>query len=217
MTRVYPVGFEGQAPPEFGLGRNRIGRITIPLDVALSDHEVDIAGTALWAAMASSAEVEVDVAFQDVYSGLVPFREGTFVRVGPFSRVFLTSAAQAGGSITFVYLVDATGNVEIVNPIAGVQDVEITKSDSLSTAADVSLGAGATSQVIAANAGRRELLVTNLAANVETLRVGDSNAGAARGLEVAPGQTITMHTTAAVHAYNPGGSAQSVGVLEVLD
>lgn len=80
--------------------------------------------------------------------------------------------------------------------------------------ADVPLGATATTQILAANTSRKEVLVSNLAANPATIRVGDVNAGAGRGVEVAPGQTITVNTTAAIYAYNPG-AAQNVGVVEI--
>jgi len=40
------------------------------------------------------------------------------------------------------------------------------------------------------------------------------NAAAARGVELAPGQTITLETEGAIYAWNPG-AAQSVGVIEV--
>jgi len=84
----------------------------------------------------------------------------------------------------------------------------------LSSAADVSLGAAAKTLILAANISRVEALITNLAANASTVRIGDVNAAAARGVELAPGQTITLETEGAIYAWNPG-AAQSVGVIEV--
>jgi len=42
------------------------------------------------------------------------------------------------------------------------------------------------------------------------------NAGAARGIEVAPGQTATINGTAAIYGFNPG-VAQNVGVAVIKD
>lgn len=84
------------------------------------------------------------------------------------------------------------------------------------TTADVAIvGAAAAAVVLAANANRKEAFVTNLAANADPVRVGDVNAGAARGVEVSPGQTLTVSTEAAVYVYSP--SNQSVAVAEVIE
>ena len=121
----------------------------------------------------------------------------------------------------------ANNNAGSVNAVlvAGVGDVDDTEisgnvtvagSDTIGTSTDVSLAATSTTIISAANASRREILITNLTSNSEYLRVGDSNAGAARGTELAPGQTVSLSTSAAVYAYNPGAAAQSVSLLEVL-
>jgi len=121
----------------------------------------------------------------------------------------------------------ANNNAGSVNAVlvAGVGDVDDTEisgnvtidgSDAIGTAADVSLSATAQTLISAANASRHEILITNLSSNSEFIRIGDINAGASRGAELAPGGTISLNTSAAVYGYNPGASAQSVTVLEVL-
>lgn len=85
----------------------------------------------------------------------------------------------------------------------------------LQSTADKSLAGTATTQIIAANSARTAVTITNLDGNASIIRVGDSNAGASRGVQLAPGQSMTLETEDAVHAYNPG-SAQSVGIVEVL-
>lgn len=87
----------------------------------------------------------------------------------------------------------------------------------LDTVADVAMTATATTQILAANGDRVKALITNLAANTQTLRIGDTNAGATRGVELAPGETIELETTEAIYGYNPGGVAQSVGVAWTED
>ena len=94
--------------------------------------------------------------------------------------------------------------------------VSVETPTSIETTADVSMVATATTEVKGVNTARSEIMITNLKANTQTMRVGDINAGAARGQPLEPGQTLTLNTTAAVHAYNPGASAESVTVLEVV-
>lgn len=95
--------------------------------------------------------------------------------------------------------------------------ISVTKGDQFDTVPDVSVGAGVSAELLATDTARCEAIINNLAANAATLRVGDSNVAAARGVELAPGETIVLTTTEAVHAYNPGGVAQSVAVMEIKD
>lgn len=95
-------------------------------------------------------------------------------------------------------------------------EVTLTTPATIASTADVSLAATATTQIKAANTDRREIIISNLSTNTQTMRIGESSAGASRGVELAPGASITLQTTAAVYGYNPGGSAESVGVLEVV-
>lgn len=95
--------------------------------------------------------------------------------------------------------------------------INFAKPQTLATVADVSLAAGATTQIAAANSSRREIHITNLPGNTQTIRIGDVNAGAARGTPVMPGDTYILTTTAAVYGYNPGAGAESVAVLTIAD
>lgn len=93
---------------------------------------------------------------------------------------------------------------------------QIATPANLETKIDDSIAAGATELVAAANASRNEILITNLSSNSAPVRVGDSNTGANRGVEVGVGQTITLNTSAAVYVHNTHTGAQSVAILEVL-
>jgi len=95
-----------------------------------------------------------------------------------------------------------------------VGTVSLDKLNAITTSADVALNNGAITTVKAANTNRREIMVTALAGNASNIRVGDASTGAARGLELQPGQTVTLTTTDAVYAYSPTGT-ESVSVLEV--
>ena len=96
-------------------------------------------------------------------------------------------------------------------------NIAVSPPTNLQTVADVSLLASDTSLVIAANSNRNHVLITNLAGNAETIRVGDANAGAARGQPVVAGATAEINCTGAIYAHNPGTAAQSVAILEVLE
>jgi hypothetical protein len=61
------------------------------------------------------------------------------------------------------------------------------------------------------------LYITNLLGNPETLRIGDAAAAAARGTPLTPGDTMTIETTEAVYAWNPGGAAQDIAVTWTED
>lgn len=87
----------------------------------------------------------------------------------------------------------------------------------IDSVADVSLVATATTLISAADSNRRELMVTNLASNTQTLRIGDSGAAAANGIPLAPGSVITLTSQAAVYGYNPGAAAQLVAVMSMKD
>lgn len=94
-------------------------------------------------------------------------------------------------------------------------DVSVIAPTGLSDVADVALAATATTLIAAANSTRREIIITNLSTDTQTLRIGTINAGAARGTPLAPGATLILSTTAAVYGYNPGAAPQSVAVSEV--
>jgi len=85
----------------------------------------------------------------------------------------------------------------------------------LSTTADKSMLATATTIILAANAARKTVTISNLDGNAEILRIGDVNVGAAQGVQLLPGQSVTIETEAEVYGYNPGAAAQSVGIAEV--
>lgn len=106
--------------------------------------------------------------------------------------------------------VDASGNVQ-------VDIIDEPKADILNSIADVTLAATATTQILGALVTRLCALISNKKANTQTFRIGDSNAGATRGVELAPGQSISLETTEAIHGYNPGGSGEAVSVIWTED
>lgn len=96
--------------------------------------------------------------------------------------------------------------------LTGSVAATISAPDVFDSIPDVSLAATATTLIAAAAAGQAELIVSNPVGNTQTFRIGDSGAGAANGLPLAPGITLVLTTSAAVYGYNPGAGAESVAV-----
>lgn len=217
MPRLYPKPFEGQAPAEFGLDANILKTRTFNLTAARNLEQIEIGGSCLWAIDATSLTASIDIYINDQLRDPVTFQQGMFIRGIPFSRLYVSHAAQAGETITIFFAREQeVRNIEIVNPSIAFNNINITKATVLDTVADVALGAAATTQILAANADRRKAIITNLAANVSIFRIGDAAAAAARGVELAPGETLEIETTEAIYGYNPG-VAQSVGVAYTED
>ena len=93
-------------------------------------------------------------------------------------------------------------------------DISTATPTSLSSADDVHLPANTASPILLSNASRKEAIITNPKTNSLLIRIGDSHVGAARGMELHPGQTLILGTEAEIWGYS--ASDQNVGVLEVL-
>lgn len=163
----------------------------------------------------------------------------TFVE-NPFDGLSITGAA--GAIVRFFVAsediqIDTTDGAEVSIP-AGVEvtntalnrvpvdvgggvinvtatNVGLVSSDVFAGVADVSALATAATQIIAADAvnAEREVIIKNLNANTQTMRIAGATAAAALGHELAPGESITLNTLAAVYAYNPGAGAESLSVV----
>lgn len=127
--------------------------------------------------------------------------------------------------------------VELINPGAGAVTIQvgiglgeihddrliysapinISKALTLVSPADVAIPAGGSIQVVAAGATRRRVLLSLPMSSMREIRLGDSAVGAARGLELAPGDRLELEIAAAIYGYNPHTSAQAVTVLELDD
>lgn len=90
--------------------------------------------------------------------------------------------------------------------------VRETPDDTITTAADEGLTT-TSEQILAADTNRKFAIIQNLDAS-ENVRVGDASVGAARGTRVGPGESVTIETTAAIHAVAEAGTP-SVSILTV--
>ena len=93
--------------------------------------------------------------------------------------------------------------------------VSLAKPQTINTVADVALAAGVATQILPLDAARQQALISNLTGNANRIRVGDVNVGAARGVEVSPGQTITLAGTQAIFGFS--AVLESVGVVVIKD
>jgi len=206
---VVPVAIPANAVPEFGLDPNAIRVITIPLDTALNDYEVDVTGSVLWAVDATSLNASMNVKLQTQRNDKIPVSKGFFLRGARFSHLYITAAAQAGESITLLMAKETNDKLEIINPSSDFSSVSVDKGTTYGSVADVTVVKGAAAAVIlAADATRREALIYNSGA--DDIRIGDSNIGAARGTWLPAGQEMTLSGTGAIYGYCPGTASANV-------
>jgi len=214
LGQYFPVPLEGQARDEFGRDSNRIGIITIPLDNAREQEELTIGGSILWAIDASSIGAKLTVSFQDYTSAAIPYSQGLMIRGVRYSQVYLTNTAQPGESITLMYAVETAGGLQIENPQLDAGEVNINNPGSfavLSSQADATVG-NSVSNVVAAAASAREVILQADSANTDTIRIGDSNIGTARGTELQPGQSIVLTTKGTISAFSDS-AAQTLQIV----
>jgi hypothetical protein len=148
----------------------------------------------------ANGRLQVEVVAGD-YDG-VQYQDGAAV-AAPFGTV----AMGHDGSNVFPVIVDGSGYLQIV----------IKKASVLNSRADAVLIAAATTQILPGLASRLCALITNKKTNTQTFRIGDASAGATRGVELSPGQSISIETTEAIYGYNPGGGNENVGVIWTQD
>ena len=82
---------------------------------------------------------------------------------------------------------------------------------------DVTMVATSVTQIVAALTTRLCTLISSKRTNTQTFRIGDANVGASRGVELAPGESISIETTEAIYGYNPGGSESILVLLREED
>ncbi len=137
--------------------------------------------------------------------------EGFELRAGEaFDAVYVENPT--GGAISGTLVIGFGRFIDNRSSVGGVV-ATAEQSGDLETVADQAVAATTTALVLAADADRRAVLLSNPANNPGPFRVGDSNAGAARGLELPPGERVRLVTTGAVYAYNPQPAAMSLNVL----
>ena len=215
----FPVNPPLPARDELGNDANTVRVRRIPLDNTFSEKKIKLEGNVLWAIEATSLAATVKVKFNDQENDPIPYGVGQVISGITFGELYLTNdTAQPGESITFFAAIQGPRNINLENPQSSASAVNVNSVNSpgtLATNADQSVAASTSTQVLAADANRREAILTNLSSNGAAFRIGDANVGASRGIELPVGSTVYLETTAAVHVYNTNGSsAQDIAVQE---
>lgn len=152
------------------------------------------------------------ISFNDPYASPIDIQVGKVYKVAEgFDKLFVRNTAQANKMMRIFTSV----NSEII-PFQSELEVIGAQGSNKDTVADVAVAATTTTAVLAVNANRKGWTISNLAVNLTVVRVGDSNTGAARGVELAQGASVSGTDTDAVYVYNPSASSINIGVLEVL-
>lgn len=109
-----------------------------------------------------------------------------------------------------------TGAVDVQNKAGTILATKENVPDTLTTAADQAIVTATKTSVAAVNLNRVEVIVQNLeATGGANIRVGDTNTGAARGTQIAPGGSAVLTTTAEIFVYHAKGSDLNVSVTEI--
>lgn len=158
---------------------------------------------------APTCTVEVVAARDDSLIGnRVTMRGGDgFVFPGTFERLSISHGEGTSQEVSGL-----AGFGELKSSRVG-GSLTLTSGSTIPTFADVTLVAATKTSILAANASRKEAHIGNLSANTVSIRIGDTNTGAARGVEVLPGQTFMLDTTAEIFAYSTG--TPTLALMEV--
>lgn len=129
-----------------------------------------------------------------------------------FRRYYNTIELESATGGAFVVMV-GFGSVADARSTANVTvNTTIAPGAIVDNGGDVSCPAAAATLLSALDAGRLSLTVTNPSTNTKTMRIGNAGVGAASGVILEPGESVTLSTTAAVYAYNPAGAVESLSV-----
>ncbi len=156
---------------------------------------------------ARSLSAQIVVEFS---SNSVPLSQGQAMR---FDEVYQTLILKNEGAAAI------TG--ELVLGDGDYRDGQVTGTVSLSsggiaTEPDASIPDTTATVVIAADTLRREAIIQSSPSNVSNIRIGDASVGAAQGLILAPGGSVSLETSGAIYAYHAAGIAQTLQILEVF-
>lgn len=84
--------------------------IVIDLTGVRANEELQLAGTMIWAVASSVATALLDIRLSDVFNDPIPFQAGTMLSGIPFTKLYLSNAAQVGDTITVFISADQPGD-----------------------------------------------------------------------------------------------------------
>ena len=139
---------------------------------------------------------------------------GQGIDVGPGGFKSFDIALPVAGAVTFT--VSDTEQADNQTAVNATVSATISPAATLAQPGDVSCAAGAITELYAGGAATLTVLVRSSDTNTYaegTVRIGTAGVGAASGIELNPGDSIALDTTAAVYAWNAGGVAIDLQVL----
>lgn len=208
--RIYPVNNPAAAPTKYGQASAAPKVHTIDLSTARTNEKFGLGGSFIWAYKASSKDAAAEIRFNNERSDAIEFKEGMIFAGFSFGEAYVTNTAQAGAYISFVCLHEDR-EIRALNPAVHLAEVDISKSTTFTSVADTAIVAAAAAvSILAASATRREVIIRNLTASAGDARIGDASTAAAQGLELSPGESLVLTTTAAVYAYSAAGCTLSI-------
>ena len=198
----------------FGSGDVAIERRVIDLSTARTlDDEIFRASDWIWVIDGTDTAASLDFHFNQQRSEYITLKKGMFIRI-KFAKVYLTNSAQSGKTLT---IISGRGNTfEIINAAETNNDVDVSVGGTVTTTVDNAVADAAVTQVAASAATRREIIIQNKD-GAATVQVGDSAVTATRGINLGPGETIILNTTAAISVRNDSGGTVDISVTEILD
>lgn len=227
MSGALPPSWTGTTPAQrpatpaagdFNLDAPDVRRIRIPLDAAAvtPGREIPMTGNFLWAVRASSPSAEVIARVNHPWGDGIPVSEGLMVRTPNYQRVYFEHTAQAGEWIEILYFVSGI-DFAVANPGAIVSTISVAKPTGGENTT-LALVADTNTQVVAADATRRAVIIANEgAANVRVAwNPSTTPLSATVGVLLAPGASITIEGTKRVDA-RAIGAAANINAMTILD
>lgn len=129
-----------------------------------------------------------------------------------FSNVLIDN--RDGSAELTVTLGHSIGRVDD-NRITGTVGIE--DATQILTPADVTTTDASVTLIRASRDTRKEVIVKSLDTNSGNLRIGDSSITSSKGVQLCPGESITLATTAAVYIIREGSTNVGVSMLEVVE
>lgn len=140
---------------------------------------------------------------------------GAGSKFGPVPDKWTFLDVFSAGAQTVELVISDDGDFEVANAVtvSGVAQVADLPSAAIAVTASAAL-ATATSLDIAANTSRRRITICNASTSAGAVWIRDQSATTSAGIELQPGQSVTMETTAALRVRNNSGSSADISTLE---
>lgn len=183
-------------------GGARVRTVTLPLDTAMDNFELIVKGNQLWAVDASDLDVAINVKYNEQSGQGIPIAKGFALKGVPFNKIYITSAAQAGKTITLLTTFISGAPVEFVNPTNSANEVKLLKGSTFRNSFPSQSAANVST--IAADNDRIGLMLTSWPGNDQEIYVGATNNATTllnEGLEVSPGDSLVFTEAAAGELY----------------